>query len=80
MKTTGFLLLSLTLFFLYSDSVIEAKRTQIDCRGYPRDICTLELKPHCGSDGRTYDNKCLFCNAVVRSRGTLKLSHYGMCS
>ncbi|XP_061469391.1 ovomucoid-like [Rhineura floridana] len=81
MKTAGFLLLSLTLFLLYSDVVTGAKqpRPAVDCSGYPKDICTLELKPICGSDGQTYSNKCLFCNAVVKSRGRLGLSNYGAC-
>ncbi|NXI72496.1 IOVO protein, partial [Anseranas semipalmata] len=41
--------------------------------------CTAEYRPLCGSDGVTYGNKCHFCIAVLKSRGSLKLKHYGRC-
>ncbi|XP_060127603.1 ovomucoid-like [Zootoca vivipara] len=87
MKTLGFLLLILTLSHLSShlsycqDTVVEESRPelQVDCQGYPTDFCTAELHRMCGSDGRTYGNKCSFCNAVVKSRGRLSLIRYGPC-
>uniref|UniRef100_A0A8C5UCX1 Ovomucoid n=1 Tax=Malurus cyaneus samueli TaxID=2593467 RepID=A0A8C5UCX1_9PASS len=42
-------------------------------------FCTSEYNPICGSDGRTYGNKCKFCNAVSRSSGALFFSHQGAC-
>nr|P68387.1 RecName: Full=Ovomucoid [Callipepla californica]P68388.1 RecName: Full=Ovomucoid [Callipepla gambelii] len=51
----------------------------VDCSEYPKPACTLEYRPLCGSDNKTYANKCNFCNAVVESNGTLTLSHFGKC-
>uniref|UniRef100_A0A8C3KDX6 Ovomucoid n=1 Tax=Calidris pygmaea TaxID=425635 RepID=A0A8C3KDX6_9CHAR len=42
-------------------------------------LCTSNYDPLCGSDGRTYGNKCHFCNAVSTSRGSLFLRHRGAC-
>ncbi|XP_056667600.1 ovomucoid-like isoform X5 [Monodelphis domestica] len=39
----------------------------IDCPPKEQIACTMEHKPHCGSDDHTYANKCSFCNAVVAS-------------
>nr|P05582.1 RecName: Full=Ovomucoid [Ortalis vetula] len=51
----------------------------VDCSDHPKPACLQEQKPICGSDNKTYDNKCSFCNAVVDSNGTLTLSHFGKC-
>ncbi|XP_074772013.1 ovomucoid-like [Athene noctua] len=53
----------------------------IDCSEHKGNnlICTAEYDPLCGSDGRTYGNKCQFCNAVSFSRGTLVLKRRGEC-
>ncbi|XP_053149411.1 uncharacterized protein LOC128343998 [Hemicordylus capensis] len=59
---------------------------QIDCSDYKKlsDMakptrCTLEFFPICGSNGRTYTNKCLFCRAAMASQGKIHFKHYGKC-
>ncbi|XP_034961675.1 ovomucoid-like [Zootoca vivipara] len=79
MKPGSFLLLTLMVFFLYSDVVVKASWEAKYCKRYPNPICTMELNNHCGSDGKTYGNKCQFCNAYIESKRTLKLKYYGKC-
>ncbi|NWU74951.1 ISK6 inhibitor, partial [Onychorhynchus coronatus] len=68
MKVTGVLLLiSLALccisepFFLFLSMQFATQY----CSNQPRvrNFCSMEYMPHCGSNGVTYGNKCLFCNA-----------------
>ncbi|XP_008496879.1 ovoinhibitor isoform X1 [Calypte anna] len=54
--------------------------TREHCKGLEiSPICTMELTPHCGSDGITYSNRCLFCNAYLMSNRTLNLVSMAEC-
>ncbi|XP_031623846.1 serine protease inhibitor dipetalogastin-like [Contarinia nasturtii] len=42
-------------------------------------VCTLNISPVCGSDGKTYPNKCSL-NCAQRELRGLTLKHQGKCS
>ncbi|NXN11231.1 IOVO protein, partial [Indicator maculatus] len=62
-----------------SDGECKKDIVTVDCSDYPKPACVVEYRPVCGSDSKTYSNKCEFCNAVMDSNGTLTLSHFGKC-
>ncbi|XP_063025026.1 ovomucoid-like [Melospiza melodia melodia] len=62
-----------------ADGECKKEIVAVDCSDYPKPVCSLDYMPLCGSDNTTYNNKCIFCNAVVDSNGTISLSHFGKC-
>uniref|UniRef100_A0A8U8B1N3 Ovomucoid n=1 Tax=Geospiza parvula TaxID=87175 RepID=A0A8U8B1N3_GEOPR len=63
----------------------ELPSLQVDCSEYEKlesgrpIYCERLYQPYCGSDGKTYNNKCSFCKAVLRSRGALHMKQAGAC-
>ncbi|XP_059102382.1 ovomucoid-like [Peromyscus eremicus] len=70
-------------FLLFSECfpIISAfTRSETICgMSSPSQFCPNDYLPVCGTDGNTYFNKCIFCNAYSRSSGVIKFKHYGKC-
>ncbi|XP_054582404.1 sperm-associated acrosin inhibitor-like [Eptesicus fuscus] len=70
---------------LYSETLLtpqrRSRRDDLDCDVF-RDqlyICTKELRPLCGTNGKTYPNRCIFCSAMLESNEGFGLEHHGPC-
>nr|P0DKT3.1 RecName: Full=Turripeptide Gsp9.3; Flags: Precursor [Gemmula speciosa] len=42
-------------------------------------VCTFDYRPVCGSDGRTYPNKCTLTSTACMSQRSITVFHDGEC-
>lgn len=54
----------------------QAPETETKCNT----MCTLEIRPQCGSDGRSYVNLCMLELAACNSDNKISLKHSGKCN
>ncbi|XP_063301287.1 ovomucoid-like [Pelobates fuscus] len=84
MKTTGGIVLAFVAVISFS-CFTTATGNQIDCTKYKKGepvtdfACDKSLMELCGTDGKTYDNKCLLCNEKLIRNPSLGVKHKGSC-
>uniref|UniRef100_A0A8C3VY08 Kazal-like domain-containing protein n=1 Tax=Catagonus wagneri TaxID=51154 RepID=A0A8C3VY08_9CETA len=57
-------------------------RPKPDCNLYRQHLylCTREMDPVCGTNGKTYSNKCMFCSEKIEMKEKFDFGYWGRCS
>ncbi|XP_052057455.1 serine protease inhibitor Kazal-type 10-like [Apodemus sylvaticus] len=80
-KTIFILALVVPLYYETTFAFSKEVHRKPDCDKYKTfpNKCTRERYPVCGTDGHTYSNECVFCNAKLSAKEKLDYQHHGPC-
>ncbi|XP_051834931.1 ovomucoid-like [Antechinus flavipes] len=72
------MLLSLALCCFLDTAQAQEIRV-VNCSSVRTGICTRQYDPLCGTDGKTYSNKCVFCENTRGKKPPIRLKKLGKC-
>ncbi|XP_048451373.1 serine protease inhibitor Kazal-type 1-like [Rhincodon typus] len=76
---SGFVLFSLFLFYVMAANSEPGMEPICKITGHIAGVCPRTYDPVCGTNGITYSNECILCDARRKTGSNIRIQWYGIC-